>query len=196
MVQRWKASCGLLLGVCLFGGCLGGQTGHPDSEHHETCTAITDDHQIDGVSARQLLKALVGQYNAALRWQSGEVNAADHAQVGDDDEISITVSEQSGASVFDCDGQLRVPVQVTVTTRDSGISDSGPASVTATAANLNAINFSFGDENLELLAVLDKAEGKVLYGTLVPFGDIGRTNWAQFSTEPVGAGGAGGSSGQ
>lgn len=194
MVQRWNASRALLLGVCLLDGCLGGQTGHPDSYEPppDMCSTIDDDQPVQGVTARQLLQSLYGQHDARLRWQSGVASAFAHEQVGDEDAISVEMKPLQ-STALNCSNDLQVQLAIDVTTRDTGFSDSGMATARAPHGALMPVSLDFTGTKSNMQALFSTVPGGTRFsGTFVPNSGEGRTGWAQFSDEPVGAGGAGG----
>src|SRR4051812_44797032 len=98
-IQRLARLATCLVSVCALGGCLGGQTGQPDSA---TCdptapSGVQPDQDYGGITPRALAQAFVGTHRAPLLWRTGQLGAADSQPVGAADEITLVVSYAGGA---------------------------------------------------------------------------------------------------
>lgn len=112
-----RASIGLLW-AALATACLGGQTGQPSSASCDTrelsSSAAWSDSTVSAAAA-----AFVGTHEAPLSWQPGVV--------GFQDRLQMTIFYEGKSARSACDGRLKVPVTVRLTSSDSGIDESGAA---------------------------------------------------------------------
>jgi len=126
----FRALVGVLWAV-LAGACLGGQTGQPTSLD---CGAsgLSPTATWSGTTVATAARAFEGTYRAGLLWQVEPRAATSHTPVELSDSAELVIAYGGGKATRNCDDQLLVPVSVTLTTSASGVSDSGPATLTIT----------------------------------------------------------------
>jgi hypothetical protein len=109
-----------LLSAALATACLGGQTGQPSSA---TCggeqlssSAVWRDTTVGAAAA-----VFAATYEAPVLWQPPVADSQDRLQ--------LTIVYDGGSVRRGCDDRLTVPVTVTLTTSESGIAESGAATL-------------------------------------------------------------------
>lgn len=190
-----------LLSACALSACLGGQTGQPDSASCQPTLASGDvapDQDYGGITPRALAQAFVGTHSAPLLWRTGVLAAPDSRQVGAADEITLVVSyaDSAGSGSDTCISQLSVDVAVDITTRDTGLHETGTLTLVAINGVVNPASFTVTSDAAAVSAMFSAASNSLeISGTLEPLSGSWPSAWAQFSNQDLGSGGTGGSSG-
>ena len=156
-MARWSGS---RLALCVasasvVAGCfLGGQTGQPGEE------APTSGCDTSGVSPDALARAFEGQHSAALSWLRASPDAGPPVT---DDEITIDVVD-AGLAGTTC--PLSVPVTVTITTRDTGIHETGTGTLFSSGV-LDFVRLEFSGQRVNVTVFLQRSNGMIeLSGSL------------------------------
>jgi len=109
-----------LLSAALATACLGGQTGQPTSAscggEQLSSSSVWHDTTVGAAAA-----VFAGTYEAPVLWQPAVVDSQDRLQ--------LTIFYDGGSVRRGCDGSLTVPVTVTLATSESGIAESGAATL-------------------------------------------------------------------
>ena len=196
-VQRVARFGACLFSAYLFSACLGGQTGQPASASCQTTGAIVPpDQDYRGITPRALAQAFVGTHSAPLQWRTGALAAADSQQVGASDEITfvISYSDVAGTTGNDCFPQLSVEVAVDITTRDTGLHESGTLTLAASGGQIEPVSFTGTSDAATVSAMFSGASNALeISGTVETHSGTWPSAWAQFSSADSGSAGAGGS---
>jgi hypothetical protein len=155
-MARWSARnvalC--LAGASVLVGCfLGGQTGDP-GDSVGTC----DQQNVppSETTIAEFAQIFAGSYTSTLRWIGGNVTTAG-APVPDD-QITITLTYHGAVGTVLC-GNLSVPVAIEITTRDSGIHETG--TVTLSQDNSEFASFGFSGQQVNVSGLLNRSNGTV-----------------------------------
>jgi len=155
---KWWFAVGLLLA-----GCLGGQTGQPGDEAPAPCDHVPPDQRVNGQSPAELARRFEGSHSSRLRWVTTKPRDAG-ARVADD-EITIVVS-YGGEDGTTCNG-LSVPVNVVVTTKNTGVNETGTGYLNASSPGSAILTLS--DAHVVVSATLRLVNGVVaMSGRLSP----------------------------
>lgn len=146
-----------VLAAALATGCLGGQTGQPDSldcgASELAPTAVWSSTTVSAAAA-----AFEGTYAAALAWQMEPRGADTHTPVSFQDSVQLSISYGQLEANEDCNGSLVLPVSVTLTTSQSGITDSGVGTLTLVPTSQAVVGtLSYQSPQLRLNVALDEA---------------------------------------
>jgi len=187
-----------LFSACLFSACLGGQTGQPASATCKTTGAdiVASDQDYGGITPRALAQAFVGTHSAPLVWRTGVPAAPDSQQVGAPDEITfvISYSDVAGTTSNDCFPRLNVEVAVDITTRDTGLHESGTLTLAASNGQIEPVSFMVTSDAATVSAMFSGASNALeISGTLETHSGTWPSAWAQFSSADSSSAGAGGS---
>jgi hypothetical protein len=164
-MARWSgnkvALC--LAGAIALAGCLGGQTSDPGNSVGCTPQKVPAGEAVSGVSPAQLARTFAGSYTSTLRWLGGSAAGA----LVPDEPVTITVTYQ-GADGTSCpDVYLSVPVAIEITTRDSGIHETGNATLFAGLGSVDRAGFSFNGNQVSVNGDLIRSNGTIaISGTL------------------------------
>lgn len=150
-----------VLTAALAAACLGGQTGQPRSAGCDSAqlssSAAWGDSTV-GAAA----ETFEGTYEAPLLWHEEPLSAKTHTPVELQDILQLTVVYDRASVTQDCAGQLTVPVTVTLTTRETGISESGDATLQiARSSGSLAGDLSYDSDRVTLDAMLVEVAGRV-----------------------------------
>lgn len=74
-------------------------------------------------------QAFEGTYTAGLQWRVEPRTELAHTPVELQDSVQLTIAYGGGKASLDCSDLLKVPVLVTLTTTDSGLAESGQATL-------------------------------------------------------------------
>jgi len=120
-----------VLWAALAAGCLGGQTGQPTSDRgYCEPTQLAPSANWSGTTVEAAAKAFEVPYTGSVQWQVEARTAATHTPVDfPDSALLAIVYTGASASTNDCFAQLTVPVSVTLSTSQSGIEESGDATL-------------------------------------------------------------------
>lgn len=160
----------LALFVALTPSCLGGQTGQPSSGSCDL-RPLPVAETWRGRTAQELAAAFEGTHHATLDWMEEDTPAADTTAVPFDDAISISISATTVAGVVDsCVGTLDIPVQLEISTTESGLGESGIAVLTfSELAPVLSAHLSFDGTKLSVEAQLTQTDAALApHGWLVP----------------------------
>lgn len=171
----FRGGVGVLL-AALGSGCLGGQTGQPSSG---TCDrdSVPASATWGGTTVGAAAKAFDGPYEAPLLWQTGMSSA---------EQLRLTIAHDAGSILRNCVNQLHVPVTVNVTTSESGISESGDATLELSISSDTVTGtLKYESERLVLTATLTQvSSGVALKGDLDALDPKLPGTSASFAVEP------------
>lgn len=164
LMARWSARNVALFfaSASVLAGCIfGGQTGEDSAQAEPGCgdTTVTAHELFRGMSPAEFAQAFAGRHTSTLRWTRPA--AADAGAPVPDDEITITVTYQGADGTMTCSGEWRVPVIVDITTRDSGIHETGTTTLSTRPGPLQSAGFDFTGNQVEVSASLVGANGAV-----------------------------------
>jgi hypothetical protein len=144
------------------------------------------------ISPRKLAQACVGHYTAPLLWSA----PADQLDSGvATDEIAIDIS-YTGADGSANECAMRVEVSVEITTRDSGVHETGTALLQAPLGALLPASFNLSGRDVDVAVELGVEAGQVVIsGALQSRTSSTPSASAQFSAAQQGGAGAGGADG-
>jgi hypothetical protein len=170
----------------VLAGCEGGQTGQPTSVHCAS-EAVRADAHVDAVTPAELARAFEGGHTAPLKWESTSSGPSDAGALRAADEISIGIAYDGGGGEMNpCTSDLEVEIVVDVTTRDTGIHETGRTLFSAPRGSLEYGSFDLVGRHFRISATLRRSPGKIeLSGTLSPIGDAQAGSRAEFSTGPT-----------
>jgi len=191
-MARWSCRNAVYVaGALAVVGCLGGQTGDPGGSAVCVQNKVGAEQRVPGVSPADLARAFEGSHAAALRWSTKK--PGDAGVRIPDDAITITVAYADGDGLTGCD-DLSVSVTVDITTRDSGIHETGAATLEAREGSTDNATLHFAGEQVVVSATLQRSQGAVeLSGSLQAKGTGLPGDTAQFPPPAVaGTGGSGG----
>jgi hypothetical protein len=174
---KLRGASGLLFGV-LATACLGGQTGQPGS------ATSCDNHQLSSsaewgdTTVRAAAATFAGTYDAPLLWQPITADFQDRLQ--------LSIFYDGGSASRGCSGRLVVPVTVTLTTSESGIAESGAATLEIAVASAGLVgDLSYAGERVALDARLTEvAAGVSLAGDFESLDEDLPGASAGFAVEP------------
>jgi hypothetical protein len=142
-----------VLSAALATACLGGQTGQPGSLHCNN-SQLSPSAAWGDTTVRAGAEALAGTYEVPLIWQPAALDLEDNLQ--------LTIVYDGGSALRDCNDRLRVPVTVTLTTSESGIAESGDATLELPGpSSALAGSLSYEGERVALDATLAEVAGGV-----------------------------------
>jgi hypothetical protein len=198
---RWVARLAqCALSAYVLSACLGGQTGQPTGL---TCQvtppeSVAPDQDYDGITPRALAQSFVGKHSAPLLWRTGELATSESQPVGNPDEITFVVSysDVAGTGSKYCNQQLSVVVAVEITTRDTGLHQTGTLALVAVNGQLEAGSFTVTSDAATVTVMFSGAPNPLeMSGTVEAQSGSWPSKWAQFSNQDLGSGGAGGGGG-
>src|SRR6187402_3876068 len=130
-----RRTFGVLVGACCAScDLVGGQTGQSSAAGPPwSDEPVPADETWRGQTVRGLAQALAGSHAANLLWRTGPSGTPDSMPVALDDRISITLTYAGSAGTESCGSGLDVPVEVTLSSELSGISEQGPGVLTFTS---------------------------------------------------------------
>lgn len=161
--QALCGAAGVLLMAALLGGCLGGQTGQPSSLEcgpAELSAAAAWSGTTVGAASATFART----YEAPLLWQEEPRGMATHTAVALEDSLRLSIAYDGGSAERNCSDQLTVPVTVTLSTSDSGISETGDARLVLSGpgGSLTA-NLTYDSKRVTLYASLVEAGAAVSF---------------------------------
>lgn len=154
-----RVATGALL-AALATACLGGQTGQPTrggcEEGQLSATAAWSDTTVQAAA-----QAFTEPYSGALQWWVEPRTDPSQTPVDLADDAQLTLVYAGASARRDCNGRIHVPVSVTLTTSDSGLTESGPATleISSSAQGLEA-SFHYESKRIRLDATLPDPAGK------------------------------------
>jgi hypothetical protein len=186
----------VLAAACLFSACEGGQTGQPGVGSNAACDSpwvpVPADQGVASISPRQLAQACVGHYTAPLLW-SAAADGPDSGVATDEIRVDISYAGADG-SANEC--AMRVEVTVEITTRDSGVHETGTALLQAPLGALLPASFDLSGRDVDASVELRVEAGQVVIsGGLQSRTSSTPSTSAQFSAAQQGGAGAGGADG-
>lgn len=118
-----------LLCAVLAAGCLGGQTGQPSSGR---CAPADLDATSawSGTTVEAAAQVFEQPYTGSLQWQVEPRTSPNHTPVDFADTAVLAIVYSGGSASRDCTDQLELPVSVTLSSSQSGIAESGDATLT------------------------------------------------------------------
>jgi hypothetical protein len=156
----WRRSrLGAVVGLvaALAASCAdGGQTGQPTAGSCSEPTEVPPDYLYDhGTTPQSLAHAFEGTYRAPLVWLEHQPVISGLGAVEDyEDSITITIAHDGQPASRGCDG-LQLSVTATIETLQSGISESGPATLRVISAKQPLLAwFSYGGSTFSIAAEL------------------------------------------
>lgn len=163
-MTRWcrRAVLVFLVGACPLVACEGGQTGQPSAN---SCSGriVPAGERVNGITPAELARAFEGRYTAALRW----LGLPDAGSPPANDEITIVVTYEGADGTTSCGFDLGVEVSVDITTRDTGVHETGRATLSAPAASTDLATLAFSGVRVNAVVTLRRAGGAVqISGTL------------------------------
>ncbi|HKY38712.1 MAG TPA: hypothetical protein VJN18_22370 [Polyangiaceae bacterium] len=117
-----------VLSAALAAACLGGQTGQPSSASCGSAELSSPAAWAD-TTVGAAAEAFAGAYEAPLLWRDEPRTASAPTPIDLQDRLQLTIAYDGARATRDCEGRLHVPVTVTVTTSESGIAESGGATL-------------------------------------------------------------------
>jgi hypothetical protein len=154
----WTARGAALL--CLLAlGCEGGQTGQPsDCVGRDVAKPVSANEPLfDGLAPIDLARAFEGTHVAPLAWFEGDPNDPETEPVLED-ELSIRLRYDGGPGRVGCVGPLAVDVTAQVTTRDSGVDETGTVLLIGT---LDDASFELSGSSVQVLSTLLRLNDRV-----------------------------------
>jgi hypothetical protein len=170
--------------AALLAGCLGGQTGQPTAG---SCgTPLSSSSEWSGTTVGAAVAAFAGTYEAPLQWHAEPRGASTLTPVDLQDSLQLSIVYDAASASSDCANRLRVPVTLTLSTSQSGIVESGGATLELTrpvAAMTGSL--SYDGERVALGATLaEVAAGVSLAGDLDSLAEGLPGASASFAVEP------------
>jgi hypothetical protein len=157
-----------VLAVALATGCLGGQTGQPRSDSCRPSMLAESEKWSGSVTVGATARAYEGTYEAQLSWQEEPRDSSEQTLLDLDDRLELAVSYSSAKASRSCDGQLSVPVTVSLRSSSSDIDESGEGElIVPSAAGGLPATLTYTSQNVRLNAELSPvAEGTPPSGEL------------------------------
>jgi hypothetical protein len=154
-----------VLSAALAGACLGGQTGQPTAASCDSAQ-LSASAEWGDTTVAAAAEAFAGTYEAPLLWQQEPLSASNHTPVDLQDSLQLTLAYNGASVLRDCADRLTLPVTVTLTTSESGIAESGDATLELSrSAGVLAGDLSYESDRLALDATLSEvAAGVALTG--------------------------------
>jgi hypothetical protein len=121
-----------------------------------------------------------------LLWQVEPRSASTHTAVNLEDSLQLSVAYDGTSATRDCEGKLRLPVTVTLATSESGLAESGAATLELSEpTGALSGNLSYQSQRIVLHATLvESAPGVTLAGGLESLADGLPGASASFDVEP------------
>jgi hypothetical protein len=120
--------------------------------------------RVNGITPAELARAFEGRYTAALRWLGSPDAGSPPAS---DDEITIVVTYEGADGRTSCGFDLGVEVAVDIATRDTGVHETGKATLSAPAGSTDLATLVFSGVRVNALVTLRRSAGAVqISGTL------------------------------
>jgi hypothetical protein len=173
---KFRAAMGLL-SAALATACSGGQTGQPQSIVCDT-RELSSSSPWSDTTVAAAAAAFVATYDAPLAWQPVVVDFPDR--------LKLTIFYEGASARRSCEGRLTVPVTVGLSSSDSGIEESGAATLEITASSGGLVaDLRYAGQRVALEARLTElAEGARLTGDLEALDEDLPGTSAGFDLEP------------
>lgn len=114
--------------AALATACLGGQTGQPSSLDCSP-TRVSATAAWSGTTVQAAAQAFARTYTSALHWRVEARSEPTHTRVDLPDNAELRIAYAGAPAQRDCFDRLEVPVTVTLATSDSGLAESGEATL-------------------------------------------------------------------
>jgi hypothetical protein len=174
--------------TALLAGCLGGQTGQPTATMGscDSPTQLSSSAVWGGSTVGAAVAAVAGMHEAPLSWYAEPRGASTHTPVDLEDTLQLSVVYDGANVSRDCTDRLHVPVTVMLSTSQSGIVESGGATLELTrAVAAIAGSLSYDGERVALDATLaERPAGVSLAGDLDALAEGLPGASASFAVEP------------
>src|SRR5437773_8369131 len=144
-MARWFRSAVLVcsLSAPLLVACTGGQTGQPTRAAACPPVNVSADEPVHGITPSELARLFEGRYTSALRWLLRSSGPSEAGSSLGDDEITVGITYQGANGTTHCEADLEVEVAVDMTTRDTGVHETGSAILSAPAGSTELGTFAF-----------------------------------------------------
>jgi len=145
-----------VLSAALAAGCLGGQTGQPTSASCDRAE-VSSSAAWGDTTVGAAVGALAGTYEASLLWREEPRSTSTYTPIDLQDGLELTIGYDGDSAVEDCNGWLQVPVEVTLSTSESGIAESGRATLSISrSSGPSSGNLRYEGERVVLVATLSE----------------------------------------